>query len=230
MTPRNLVFDVNETLLDLSPLDAVFESLFGDPALRATWFSSMLQWSMVTTLSGRYLDFAELAEASLHALALRRGVTLDASASKTLFETIATLPPHPEVPAALEQLRANGFTLTALTNSPQRTVDAQFKRTGLASLFTHVLSVDKAKKFKPHPEAYAVASTALDCDPSDMRLVAAHDWDVTGAMRAGCAAAFVARGESTLHPVGERPDIIGPDLASVAGQLIAIANEENAGR
>ena len=42
-----IVFDVNETLLDLRGLDSIFEQIFGDAALRPMWFSQMLQVAFV---------------------------------------------------------------------------------------------------------------------------------------------------------------------------------------
>jgi 2-haloacid dehalogenase len=52
-----LAFDVNESLLDLTALDPMFETVLGDAALRPTWFGSMLQLSFVGGLTGRYVDF-----------------------------------------------------------------------------------------------------------------------------------------------------------------------------
>tara|TARA_Y100001968_G_scaffold323763_1_gene361974 strand:- start:437 stop:1117 length:681 start_codon:yes stop_codon:yes gene_type:complete len=218
MPYRHLVFDVNETLLDLAPLDPVFESLFGSADARERWFANLLHWSTVTTLTGEYRDFSQLADACLDAMA---GTDELASEDKQrVFDTIAQLAPCPEVPEALATLRDHGFKLVALTNSAQKTVDQQFANAGLASLFDHVLSVDHARKYKPHPAAYAVAAQALDCDLFSLRMIAAHDWDITGAIRAGCAGAFVARNGQTINPVGEAPDIVGADLNEVARRII----------
>lgn len=222
MPQRILVFDVNETLLDLAPLGEVFAALFGDAGTRKQWFASMLHWSTVTTLTGEYRDFGQLADACLETMASARGMSLSAEDKQRVFSTIGTLPPHPEVPAALERLNTAGFTLVALTNSAQKTVDKQFEQAGLTPLFEHVLSVDHARRFKPHPDAYAVASQKLERSGQALRLIAAHDWDVTGAMRAGWAGAFVARGGDVLNPAGETPDIVGEDLAAVAEQIISI--------
>ena len=216
----HLVFDVNETLLDLAPLDAVFDDLFGEPGLRQRWFSTLLQWSMVSTLTGRYRDFSLLGGDSLNALAQRRSVVLTDAQRAQLLDCIATLPPHPDVLPALGQLRDAGFCLLALTNSPQRTVDAQFAHAGLTPLFDQVLSVDGARVFKPHPDAYALAASAMQCGLSDLCLIAAHDWDVTGALRAGCTAALVARDGALAHPAGEAAPIVGADMHAVAQQLI----------
>lgn len=217
---QHLVFDVNETLLDLSPLDPVFETIFGDARFRALWFARLLHWSTVTTLTGQFKDFGALAGDCLENLAADQGIALNTDQRQKVFNTIATLPPHPEVRTTLESLKKNGYALTALTNSSQETVDTQFANAGLTPLFDHVLSVDAARCYKPHPDAYAVATQALNKPAADLRLIACHDWDVTGAMRAGLQAAYVARGGKSINPAGDTPDIIGQDLGDVADQIL----------
>lgn len=54
--------------------------------------------------------------------------------------------------------------------------------------------------------------------------VAAHSWDVAGAMRAGCAAAFVARPGMVLDPLAETPDVVGADPRGVAEKLLGTEN------
>jgi hypothetical protein len=71
--PRVIAFDVNETLLDLSPLDPLFERAFGDAAMRATWFSQMLQLGFVGGLTGRYVDFPSAQRAALTMVAETTG-------------------------------------------------------------------------------------------------------------------------------------------------------------
>lgn len=221
MPSRHLVFDVNETLLDLTPLDPLFARHLGDAGLRRTWFASLLHWSTVTTLTGHFMDFTTLAGDCLDAVARARGIDLDADAREAIFTAIGRLPPHPEVVPALERLRAAGFTLMALTNSAQQTVDAQFEHSGLSEYFEHVRSVAHARCYKPHPDAYAVATETLACAPESLCLVAAHDWDVTGAMRAGFDGAFVAREGAVHNNAGTLPTIVGDDLTSVTERLIA---------
>lgn len=221
MPKRHIVFDVNETLLDLSALDPIFADLFGDSATRRTWFMSLLHWSTVTTLTGQYMDFSQLAAHCLNALAADRGITLSDTQSQRVFDTVATLAPHPDVADTLDRLRKSGFTIVALTNSAQKTVDTQFRNAGLTDRFDHVLSVDTARCYKPHPSAYAVASDTLRCRSADLRLVACHDWDVTGAMRAGLSGAYVARDGRLPNKAGDLPDVSGTDLSEVADRIIA---------
>lgn len=220
MAKTQLVFDVNETLLDLSELDPIFAALFNDRSARRAWFSNLLHWSTVTTLTRRFVAFTDLAAHCLDQTAAQYGVTLGRAEHRRVFDGVANLRAHADVPLALQQLRDAGFSLHALTNSAQKTVDAQFEHTGLRPLFDHVLSVEAARCYKPHPDAYALASSTLGVPANRLRLIACHDWDTTGALRAGYRAAFVARGAGGINAAGEQPDITGEDLADVAQRII----------
>ena len=110
--------------------------------------------------------------------------------------------------------------LGALTNSTAQTAQAQLKHAGLYDFFEQILSAHAVRRLKPAPEPYLMAARAFDVDASNVRLVAAHSWDVIGAMRAGCRAAFVARPGMVLDPLAERPDIVGADLGAVADSIL----------
>jgi 2-haloacid dehalogenase len=118
-------------------------------------------------------------------------------------------------------LRTAWFRLAALTNSTLEVARAQLEHAGLVDLFDEVLSADTVRRLKPAPEPYRMAAERLGVEVGEVRLVAAHAWDVAGALRAGCAAAFVARPGKVLDPLVERPDVVGADLAEVADGIIA---------
>lgn len=225
--PRIIVFDVNETLLDLSALNAPFQKYFGDAAIKSLWFSQLLQTAMATTLSERYHDFGTIARAALQMTADKLGKSLPSGATEAIVGQMRALPPHPEVPGALTMLKEQGLRLAALTNSPTAVMEEQLDNAGLSSLFEQRLSVDKVGKFKPAPQVYQMAATALLVSMADLRMVAAHDWDTDGAIRAGCAGAFVARPGKVLGPLSETPDIIGKDMQEVARKIIATELQDN---
>ena len=112
-----LVFDVNETLLDLAALDRLFASVLGDASLRPTWFAAMLQLSFVGGLTGQYVDFTTAQQAALRMTAARVGRKVSDREVEDIVGAMRGLPAHAEVPAALGRLREAGFRLTALTNS-----------------------------------------------------------------------------------------------------------------
>ncbi len=217
---RILVFDVNETLLDLSALDTSFGQVFGDRGVRGLWFQQLLLSALTSTVTERYTDFGTLGRTALEMMAERRSVSLTHRDRELILGGMRRLPPHPEVRESLEMLREGGLRLAALTNSTLEVAEAQLRHAGLHDLFEQVLSADTARRLKPHRDAYLGAARSLGAQPGDLRLVAAHAWDVTGAIRAGCMAAFVARPNMVLDPAGERPDIVGADLRQVASRIL----------
>jgi 2-haloacid dehalogenase len=218
---RVIAFDVNETLLDLSALDEPFERLFGKPGLRPQWFALMLQLSFVGGLTGRYVDFTAAQRAALAMLAEREGVSLTPGEVDGLVGGMRSLPPHPEVPGALARLSRTSLRMVALTNSTQPVAEAQLAFASIAEHFEAVISADSLKHLKPAPQPYHAVAEATGVGIGDVRLVAAHAWDISGALSAGCQAAFVARPGMVLSPLSDRPAIIGPDLAAVADQIVA---------
>ncbi len=220
MAVRVVAFDVNETLLDLRALDEPFEELFGDAGLRPQWFAQMLQLAFVGGLTGQYVDFGTAQLGALRALAEREGVHLAPGAAESVVERMSTLPPHPEVVEALERLGATPLVAVALTNSTQAVAEAQLRNAGLDRLLTRALSADSVRALKPAPEPYRHVARQCGVEIGEVRLVAAHGWDVAGALAAGCRAAFVARPGAMLSPLGPRPDLVGRDLAEVVDLVI----------
>ena len=218
---RALVFDVNETLLDLGALRGPFARAFGDQPPLGEWFARLLHGSLVATLTDTYEDFGTIGLRTLDALAVRRGVELTEAGRDEILGTMRRLPPHPEVPIALERLSAAGFRLATLTNSSNETVRAQLAHAGLGDAFERVLSVEDVRRFKPAPEPYRMAAERLEIGVEEIRIVAAHDWDVWGAMRAGCAGAFVDRA-GVGFALGEPPEVVGWDLEEVAERIIEV--------
>jgi 2-haloacid dehalogenase len=219
---RVIAFDVNETLLDLRALDPDFVQIFGEAAARREWFSQMLQSALVATVTGVYTDFGSTGIAALDMLAERRGITLTEADRQRIREGMRRLPPHAEARASLERLRDAGLRMVTLTNSTEAVATAQITNAGLRDLFEQVLSADTVRRLKPAPESYRMTAAQLGVPIGQVRLVAAHAWDIAGALRAGCAAAFVARPGMVLDPLVEQPDIIGSDLRDIADQIIAV--------
>lgn len=221
MTTRVIAFDVNETLLDLRPLDAVFEELLGDASLRAQWFAQMLQVAFVGAITDRYVDFTTAQRAALDMVAQRRETTLPAGAADRVSATMRTLPPHPEVADALARLRAGGHQLAALSNSPPDVEQAQLAHAALTDRFDAILSADTVRALKPRREPYQLAARTFGVPTGEVTLVAAHAWDLAGALGAGCRAAFVARPGMPRNPIDPEPDIVGADLGEIADRILA---------
>lgn len=215
-----IVFDVNETLLDLSALDPLFQRRFADAGMRRLWFAQLLQTSLLQTVLEDYRDFGVCAAAALDLLAARTGRRLDVGGREEILSGLRTLPAHPEVPGALGKLAAAGLRLATLTNSSTDMVASQLAAAGIDHCFEAVLSVDRVRRFKPARAVYDMAAQALGAASADLWLVAAHNWDTTGALAADWNAAFVQRPGMALGPLDRTPTIVGRDLEDVADGLL----------
>jgi 2-haloacid dehalogenase len=215
-----VVFDVNETLLDVSALAPHFVRIFGRADVLPEWFTNVVLYSQTHTIAGPYAEFGTIARAALEMTAAARGVALAPADRDLVMQGLVALPAHADVRPALEKLRAAGFRMATLTNSAPAAVAQQLANAGLATYFERSLSVDAVRRFKPAAEVYRFAASELGVEPSQLRLVAAHAWDVLGAMRAGCRGAFVARPGKALFPLAEVPDVTGATLAAVADAIV----------
>jgi 2-haloacid dehalogenase len=227
---RVQLFDVNETLLDLAAMDPHFERIFGDAGVRVTWFNQMISSALVATVTGAYHRFGAHAMAALAMTADQAGVELAEDDQQAVADQLRRLPAHPEVAGALRRLRDAGLRLAALTNSTQEVATAQLAHAGLTDRFELVLSADAVGRLKPAPEPYRMAAERLGVAVDQVRLIAAHAWDVAGAAAAGCATAFVARPGKVLDPLVERPEIVGADLAEVAEVILAVDSDSDGRR
>ncbi len=221
-----VLFDVNETLLDVRALDPAFARAFGDAEARAAWFGHLLQTGLVTALLGPYVPFGQLAADALDAVAADRGVTLADADRDALLQAVRELPPHADVLPALGALKDAGFRLAALSNGGPDVLPAQLAHAGLAEHFDHVLSAHAAARLKPAPEPYAYAARTLGLAPEAVAFVAAHGWDVAGAKRAGFTTAFIDRPGQLLSASLPAPDLVAPDVEAAADRLVALRGTE----
>lgn len=220
--PRVIVFDLIGTLLDLGPLDKYFERFFGDAAVRKEWVMQTLQLAMTSALTNSYEDFGVQADTALEITARRYRVSLLGEEKNLILGTLHKLRGYSEVARSLQRLCEAGLRLAILTNSTAQAAEAQLQYAGLRDLFEQVISADEIRCFKPAPQVYHLAAQKLSVVPGQVRVISSHDWDITGALRAGCAAAFIARPGHVMNPFGPQPDVRGIDLGEVTDQILAV--------
>src|SRR5215469_8089389 len=222
MTERPLiVFDINETLLDLETMEPTFERIFGDRRAMRLWFANLIMYSAALTVAGCYVPFTDIGAAVMKMLADTRGIKINDNDKHELTDRFSTMPPHAEVPEALRKLRNAGFRLFTLTDNLLEVQTRQLEHGGIADLFERRFSADGAKHHKPSRQAYAYVERELGVQPSQLCLIACHTWDTLGAVAAGWEAALIRRPGNDVLGVGPQPRIIGDDLNGVADQLIA---------
>ncbi|MAX79040.1 MAG: haloacid dehalogenase type II [Crocinitomicaceae bacterium] len=220
-SPKVIFFDVNETLLDLAPVKAsITQALEGKSELVSQWFTSLLHYSLVLSAAQQFETFDTIGTHVLMLLAESNGISLSYQEAKTATAPLLALPAHAEVPEALELLKAHNYRLVALTNSSQRGMSEQLSSAKIAHYFEHQLSVEQIKTYKPHTTVYHWASEQMNILPTESLMVAAHGWDIAGALWAGWRAAFVQRPGKALFPLAPQPEIIAPNVLEVAQKLI----------
>jgi 2-haloacid dehalogenase len=218
--PQAILFDVNETLLDLQPMkDSIGKLLGGGPEAARLWFTTLLQYALVTTVADRYADFAEIGAACLRKVAKQHGVELSEEAAKEDVAPMRSLPAHQDVVPALERLTDAKYRLVTLTNPSKGAVADQIKQAGLSRFFESLLSVEDVGLYKPHAHLYRWAARRVGADVSKCLLVAAHGWDVAGAAWAGMRTAFVTRPGQQVFPLGPEPHIMISSLDELPNKL-----------
>lgn len=219
-----ILFDVNETLLDLSPLnESVGNALGGRPELASHWFTTMLQYGLVTTVADHYQNFDDIGVACLVMVAQKEGIDLDEATAKQVLAPMRSLAAHADVVPALERLQQDGHRLVTMTNSSKAVLAEQMRNSGLEKFFESMMSVDEIGLYKPHTHVYRWAARRVGADVSQCLFVAAHGWDVAGAAWAGMKTAFVARPGKVMFPLGPKIDIVIPSFAELPESIAALA-------
>ncbi|WP_037570172.1 haloacid dehalogenase type II [Phaeacidiphilus oryzae] len=220
--PSVLVFDVNETLSDLSPLGDRFAEA-GLPADRMPlWFAGILRDGIALAAAGGYADFADLARDGLRALLPAEWAEAEGEAAvEHVVSGFAELNVHPDVPDGVRALRAAGFRLVTMTNGSPDLSEGLLRRAGVRDCFEALHGVRGPGRWKPHPAAYHYPVERAGVRPDQAMLVAVHPWDVDGAQRAGLLGAWIRRGAgpraypSSLTP----PGVTARDLVELAAVL-----------
>ena len=218
--PVLVVFDVNETLSDVSPMSQRFEEVGASAHLAQAWFAGLLRDGFALTAVASSEPFAHIAvealRVSLHGVSLNRATE---DAVEHIMNGFAGLPVHEDVPDGVRALRGSGIRLVTLSNGSASVAEALFERAGIREHFQALLSVEEAGVWKPAAGAYAYALDQCDVEPSDAMLVAVHPWDIDGAARAGLATAWINRSGGPYPGHFRAPTVSSRSLTELAGQL-----------
>jgi 2-haloacid dehalogenase len=212
--PELIIFDVNETLSDLSPMSGHFEAV-GLPGHEATaWFAGLLRDGFGQTAAGGRPDFAELAKGSLR---VRLGG--DEEKVQHVMEGFLGLQTHADVAPGIRALRGAGIRLVTLSNGSASVAEGLLGRAGVADQLEALLSVNDAPAWKPDRRAYAYALDATGVDAGEAMLVASHPWDIDGAARAGLRTAWIDRSGTDYPGYASAPEVVASDLGDLARRL-----------
>ncbi|MGI4021853.1 MAG: haloacid dehalogenase type II [Janthinobacterium lividum] len=220
--PKLLIFDVNGTLLNMESIKEAINYAYKHPGAFTQWFSWLLQYSLVDTITKSYHPFSKIAKASLEMTANALQVNADEAFMQDILKSMQQLPPYSEVIEGLTMLKKAGYKMVTLTNSAPAAQEKQLEFAQLTDYFDKTFSVDEVKLYKPHPDTYKYVLDKMDVKPKEVMLIAAHGWDVAGAIRADMQAAFIARKEQSLYPLADQPRFICNNLVELAEELIKL--------
>jgi 2-haloacid dehalogenase len=218
--PSVIVFDVNETLSDMSPLADRFAETGAPASLAKLWFATLLRDGFALTAAGDNSAFGEIGAEALRGLLAKTDLSMEADAAvEHIMQGMAGLEVHADVPDGVSALKAGGYRLATLTNGSTNVAENLFTAAGIRDNFDLLLSVDDAPAWKPARGAYDYAAAACGTDPEHMLLVAVHPWDIHGAARAGLNTAWINRSDSPYPAYFTEPDHTVASLRDLAGAL-----------
>jgi 2-haloacid dehalogenase len=204
-----LVFDAYGTLFDVFSVTALCEEMFPGKgaALAQVWRAKQLQYSLLRSLMGRYVDFWTITGDALAYGCASLGIDQTADPRARLMDAYLRLAPFPDTIPALQALRARGLRLAILSNGSPRMLDAAVVSAGLDGLFDAVISVDALGVYKPSPAVYALPGARLSLPSASIGFVSSNGWDVAGATSAGLRAIWVRRAST------DPAEVLGTDAA-----------------
>jgi 2-haloacid dehalogenase len=204
---KALAFDAYGTLFDVhSVISAVNEKFPGQgPAVSAGWRTRQLEYTWLRSLMGRYEDFWHVTESALVATCNALKLPLDATVRTQLMESYFHLGTFPEVKQALKAL--SHLPLSILSNGSPKMLHAVVESADLQGIFTHIISVDEVKIFKPAPVVYELAVKKTGVDKDHIGFVSSNFWDDAGAKAFGLRTHWVNRAGVPPDELGIAPDV-----------------------
>ena len=218
--PSVIVFDVNETLSDMSPLGARFVEVGAPQWLSQVWFASVLRDGFALAAAGGTARFADLGADLLRALLPEDSLSTDLDAAvEHVLSGFTSLELHPDVAPGVHALREAGLRLATLSNGAASVAETLLGHADLREEFEHVLTVEDAGIWKPAPGAYEYAARRCEVPVEELMLVAVHPWDIDGAARAGLRTAYVNRSGGSYPSWATPPTHTVTSLVELAEQL-----------
>ncbi|MFJ9012760.1 haloacid dehalogenase type II [Streptomyces canus] len=218
-----LVFDINETLSDLTPLRGRFADIGAPGHLLETWFAGVLRDGFALTAAGAYADFTDVARHGVQTVLskLEDWTGDDEAAAQHILEGFTDLDTHPDVPDGIRRLSEAGYRLTAMTNGSAALTERLLHKAGVLDCFESLSDVSGPQCWKPAPAAYQYTTEGAGVRPDQAMMIAVHPWDIDGAQRAGLEGAWLRRGASTYPQTMTPPDHVARDLQELADTLAA---------
>ena len=230
--PQAVLFDAYGTLFDVYSVAVLAEQLFPGhgQAISLVWRDKQIEYTRLVTTSNHgahYKPFSELTRAALiYAIKkvalyehysrptgpfdLENGAKID-----QLINQYSHLTAYPENREVLLTLKARGIQTGILSNGDPSMLSAVVASSGLADVLDHVISVHSVRKFKTHPDAYALGEAACALPAAKIAFVSSNSWDALAATWFGYQTLWVNRQNMPFDELGTQPVKTGASLRDV---------------
>jgi 2-haloacid dehalogenase len=235
--PRAVLFDAYGTLFDVYSVSLAAEQWFPGRGkqLAQVWRDKQIEYSRLLTTSNHgahYESFWSVTEkALLYAIEFIAKTPIPMRASgqfsledqafdhhqiiSALMNEYRHLSAYPENREVLSALKSRGIVTGILSNGDPAMLDVAVKSAGLSDVLDHVISVDSIRKYKTHPDAYALGSNATGMQPKQMLFVSSNGWDAMAATWYGYRTLWVNRNGLPAETIGLPPTRVGASLRDV---------------
>jgi 2-haloacid dehalogenase len=163
-----------------------------------------------------HTPYREIGERSVAFVMDRAGIHYTMDEVRSLVDNIVRLRPFPEVPAALDRLRAR-YRLIVLSNGDPDMLENAKPHHGVA--FERVISVAEANSFKPHVATYTKAAEIAGVRMEQVLFIANHAFDCIGAKAAGMRTAFIDRRQRPFGGTPHQPDLLVRSMTALADAI-----------
>jgi 2-haloacid dehalogenase len=220
--PKAVLFDAYGTLFDVYSVGMTAEQLFPGhgQAVSVLWRDKQIEYTRLVTTSNHgahYQPFWELTQAGLRYACKRLKLDLTPEAEQKLMNQYRHLSAYPENKDVLMALQARGIVTGILSNGDPEMLGIAVRSAGLEGLLDHVISVDKVRKYKTHPEAYALGEQATGLRAEQIAFVSCNSWDALAATWYGYRTLWVNRYDLPFEELGTQPTRTGRTLNDVLG-------------
>jgi 2-haloacid dehalogenase len=219
-TPKAVLFDAYGTLFDVYSVGQLAEQLFPGhgSALGVLWRDKQIEYTRLVTGSNdgeHYRPFWDLTRAGLRYACKRLALELTPDHEERLMNQYLQLTPFPENEAVLASLKSKGIATGILSNGDPKMLGSVVRSAGLERLLDHQLSVDSVRKYKTHPDAYALGPKALGFAAAQILFVSCNAWDALAATWYGYRTLWVNRYQLPFEELGTQPTRVGSSLRDV---------------
>ena len=218
--PKAVLFDAYGTLFDVYSVAQLAEQLFPGygQALSVLWRDKQIEYTRLVTTSNHgahYQPFWELTHAALVYAIKKTALSADSAAINQLMNQYHHLTAFPENREVLLALRARGIATGILSNGNAAMLSMAVKSAGLQDVLDHVISVDTIRKYKTHPDAYALGEAACGLPAAHIAFVSSNSWDALAATWYGYQTLWVNRQNAPFEELGTQPTRVGTSLRDV---------------